>query len=424
LASKILNSSATELQYVLGRKIRAVTGILPILIMVLLVMPAASSDKIASEDADNATNLSAESDSGKAEEVFDFPKDHVLHQPQEVVKNTKLFAEWLYWTGILHDEKTGNPYGIQYTLFQMDLQPGQMAFINHVAVSDVFNSQHPFYGYSISTDQANITSSNDGSRGTYRRYEDNQTNLTYWSDSDSWNIITPGSASVGGGKSQTISMNLTVANDKADYYLQSPTGITKQGTCLSIGPDAIAGRSYYYSHPAMTTEGTITIGQRTINVTGDSWFDHQWGGFRQCYPAWDWFSLRLDNGSYVMLYNLKDPLMHSIPSQRRLTHIDSNGNIAWWQGKNTSKMTATRWWTSPSGIKYPVDWILETPIGKFALEPYFDEQNMDVEGSPIKYWEGIMRVRAGDLRGKQIGTGYLEMTGYAPISNLGSLYAI
>jgi predicted secreted hydrolase len=125
-----------------------------------------------------------------------------------------------------------------------------------------------------------------------------------------------------------------------------------------------------------------------------------------------------------MLYDLKDPLKHSIPSQRRLTHIDSNGSIAWWQGKNASKMIATRWWTSPSGIKYPVDWILETPIGKFALEPYFDEQNMDVEGSPIKYWEGIMRVRAGDLRGKQIGTGYLEMTGYAPISNLGSLYAI
>jgi len=139
---------------VLGRRIGAATGILPILIMVLLVMPAASSDTIASKDADNATDLSAESESGKAEEVFDFPKDHVLHQPQEVVKNTKLFAEWLYWTGILHDEKTGNPYGIQYTLFQMDLQPGQMAFINHVAVSDVFNSQHPFYGYSIPTDQA------------------------------------------------------------------------------------------------------------------------------------------------------------------------------------------------------------------------------------------------------------------------------
>jgi predicted secreted hydrolase len=409
---------------VLGRRIGAATGILPILIMVLLVMPTASSDTIASKDADNATNSSAESDSGKAEGVFDFPKDHILHQPQDVVKNTKLFAEWLYWTGILHDEETGNPYGIQYTLFQMDLQPGQMAFINHVAVSDVFNSQHPYYGYSIPPDQANITSGIDGSRGTYWRYEDNQTNLTYWSDLDSWNIITHESASDERGRSQTASMNLTIANDKADYYMQSPTGITEQGTCLSIGSDAMAGRSYYYSHPAMGTTGTITIGRRTINVTGDSWFDHQWGGFRQCYPAWDWFSLGLDDGSYIMLYDLKDPLMHSIPSHRRLTHIDPNGNVSWWHGKEAAKIKATRWWTSPYGTKYPLDWILQTPAGNFALEPYFDEQNVDLVDSPLKYWEGIIRVRNRELGGDQIGTGYLEMIGYAPVSNLGSLYAI
>ena len=400
------------------------TGMLPILIIGLLLIPAASSDTIASEDTDNATNLSAEYGSLDADEVFDFPKDHVLHRPQEVVMNSKLFAEWLYWTGILHDEETGKPYGIQYTLFQMDLQPGLMAFINHVALSEVYNSHHPLYGYSILPEQANITSGIDGNKGTYWRYEDNQTNLTYWSDLDSWNIITHGSASVGGGRSQTISMNLIIANDKADYYMQSPTGITELGTCLSIGSDAMAGRSYYYSHPAMSTTGTITIGRRTINVTGDSWFDHQWGGFRQCYPAWDWFSLRLDNGSYVMLYDLKDLLKHSIPSNRRLTHIDANGNISWWQGRDAANITVARWWTSPSGTKYPVDWILETPVGKFGLKPYFDEQNMDLEDSLLKYWEGIMRVRAVDLSGEQIGTGYLEMIGYAPISDLGSLYAI
>jgi len=401
-----------------------VTGILPILIMVLLLMPAASSDTISSEDACNATNLSAEYRSLKAEDVFDFPKDQVLQRPQEVVTNSKLFAEWLYWTGILHDVETGKPYGIQYTLFQMDLQPGLMAFINHVALSDVYNSQHPLYGYSILPEQANITSGTDGNKGAYWRYEDNQTNLTYWSDLDSWNIITRGSASVGSGKSQNLSMNLTIANDKADYYMQSPNGITELGTCLSIGSDAMAGRSYYYSHPAMSTTGTITVGRRKINVTGDSWFDHQWGGFRQCYPAWDWFSLRLDDGSYVMLYDLKDLLKHSIPSHRRLTHIDSNGNVSWWQGKDAGNITATRWWTSPSRTKYPVDWILETPVGKFALEPYFDEQNMDLEDSPLKYWEGIMRVRAVDLGGEQIGKGYLEMIGYAPISDLETLYAI
>jgi predicted secreted hydrolase len=394
-----------------------------ILGIMLLPNPAVSSDTISLTDADNATRLSAEYGSGKAEEIFNFPEDHVLHQPHTVVKDIRLFAEWLYWAGVLHGINTNDLYGFQYTLFQMDLQPGLMAFTNHAAISDIRNSQHLLYGYSIYPGQANIISGNDSNKGTYWRYEDNQTILTYWNDLDAWSIITQINASVNDGKSQRISLNLTLTNDKAGYYLQSPTGLTDQGTCLSNGLDAMAGKSYYYSHPGMNTTGTITIGRRTINVTGESWFDHQWGGFRQCYPAWDWFSLRFDNGSYVMVYDLKDPLKHSIPSERRLTYIDPKGNIAWWQGRGAANITTTRWWTSPSGTKYPLDWILETPVGRFALEPYFDEQNMDMQDSPIKYWEGIMRVREIDLGGKQIGAGYLEMTGYAPLSNLGSLYA-
>jgi len=57
-------------------------------------------------------------------------KDNVLHKPQEFVKDTSLFSEWLYWVEILQDLETGRPYGIQY----------------------VYNSQHPLYGYSILPD--------------------------------------------------------------------------------------------------------------------------------------------------------------------------------------------------------------------------------------------------------------------------------
>jgi len=396
-----------------------------LIFMTMIVVPAAvSSNSIALLDADNASNLSFENHSGKAEGVFDFPKDHVLHQPEDIVKNSRLFSEWLYWTGILHDTDTGDLYGFQYTLFQMDLTPGSMAFINHAAISDVRNSQHPLYGYSIFPDQANITNGEDSSKGSYWRYEDNQTTLTYWMDLDAWNIHSQGNASISGGQTQKISQNLSLINDRAGYYLQTSTGINDQGLCFGVGSENMAGRSYYYSHPAMNTTGTLTIGARKINVSGYTWFDHQWGGFRQCYPAWDWFSLRLDNGGFIMLYDLKDFSMNSIPGQRILTYINSEGNVTWWQGENAANLKATRWWTNPSGTKYPLDWILDTPIGKFALEPYFDEQNMDVEGSPINYWEGIMRVRDGDPGGEQIGTGYLEMTGYAPISNLRSLYAL
>ena len=168
----------------------------------------------------------------------------------------------------------------------------------------------------------------------------------------------------------------------------------------------------------MTTSGTITIGRLTINVTGDSWFDHQWGGFGNCLPGWDWFSLRLDDGSYVMLFNLKDPSLQDMPGMRGLTYIDSQGKATWWQGEDAANLTASRWWTSDLfGFSYPLEWVISTPVGRFALEPYFDEETMNVAKGEVKYWEGIMRVRENDHRGRQIGIGYMELAGYAPMSS-------
>jgi hypothetical protein len=45
--------------------------------------------------------------------------------------------------------------------------------------------------------------------------------------------------------------------------------------------------------------------------------------------------------------------MNSIPGQRSLTYIDPTGNVTWWQGDNAANLKATRWWTNPSGTKYP-----------------------------------------------------------------------
>jgi hypothetical protein len=61
--------------------------------IVFVLVPALSANTVALPDADNAANSSFENQSGKAEKVFDFPADHVLHTPQAIVKNTELFAE-------------------------------------------------------------------------------------------------------------------------------------------------------------------------------------------------------------------------------------------------------------------------------------------------------------------------------------------
>jgi predicted secreted hydrolase len=384
--------------------------------LIAVLIQAVSADENLLHDTNIGPALSKGNNSGSAGGVFEFPEDHVLHQPDAIVKNIELFTEWLYWTGELEDVKTGDLYGFQYTLFSQNLQPGLIGYVNHAAISDIRNSQHPRYRYATLPQQANITNGTDADMGPYWCYEDNRTTLTYWKDLDAWNIASSANVSNDGGHGRNISLNLTVVNDNADYYLHRQDGLSDQGTCQDMGVEPLAGKSYYYSHPSMTTNGTLTIDGRSIDVRGSSWFDHQWGGFGKCYPAWDWFSLRLDDGSFVMLYNLKDPSLNDIPNQRGLSYIDRNGKVEWWHGEDAANLTATRWWKSDLfGFRYPLDWTIDTPVGKFALQPYFDEQTMNVAPGEVKYWEGIMRVRDGDISGKQIGIGYMELAGYAPI---------
>ena len=384
--------------------------------LIAVLIPAVSADENLLHDTNIAPALSKGNNSGSAGDIFEFPEDHVLHQPEAIVENIELFVEWLYWTGELEDVKTGDLYGFQYTLFKQNLQPGLIGYVNHAAISDIRNSQHPRYRYVTLPDLANITNGTDEDMGPYWRYVDNQTTLTYWEDQDAWNIAASGNVSNDGGHGQNISLNLTIVNDNADYYIHRQDGLSDQGACQDLGSEPMAGKSYYYSHPSMTTTGTLTMDGRNIDVQGSSWFDHQWGGFGKCYPAWDWFSLRLDDGSFVMLYNLKDPSLNDIPNQRGLSYIDHNGKVEWWYGEDAANLTATRWWKSDLfGFKYPLDWTIDTPVGKYALQPYFDEQTMNVAPGEVKYWEGLMRVREGDLSGKQIGIGYMELAGYAPI---------
>ena len=52
----------------------------------------------------------------------------------------------------------------------------------------------------------------------------------------------------------------------------------------------------------MTATGTVTLGDRTLAVTGDAWFDHQWGDFISVGGGgWDWFAVNLDDGTDVTL---------------------------------------------------------------------------------------------------------------------------
>jgi len=70
-----------------------------------------------------------------------------------------------------------------------------------------------------------------------------------------------------------------------------------------------------------------------------------------------------------------------------------------------------RRWRSPrTGVEYPVAMRVVTGGEAWTLEPLMDDQELDSRPSTgTIYWEGAVRVSRD---GREVGRGYLELTGY------------
>ena len=169
------------------------------------------------------------------------------------------------------------------------------------------------------------------------------------------------------------------------------------------------GYTYYYTNPALTTTAALTIDQQTFTLHGDTWFDHQWGNFNHCLLKWNWFSLRLDDGRYLMIFQFCDAQGNPVPDMLSLSYIDpARDQQQFWTGPEYITLTALRTWTDPAtGIRFPLAWEVTTPVGTFGIEPAFDDQVMPPLPKP--YWEGVIVVRQGGVGGSRIGNGYLEL---------------
>jgi predicted secreted hydrolase len=56
----------------------------------------------------------------------------------------------------------------------------------------------------------------------------------------------------------------------------------------------------------MNITGSLKVNNKLELVTGVSWFDHQWGDFSTINLSWDWFSLQLNDGIDLMIYQIRD----------------------------------------------------------------------------------------------------------------------
>ena len=327
---------------------------------------------------------------------FTFPGDHGPHPDYA--------TEWWYYTGNLTDPD-GAQYGYQLTFFRSAVSPflkerpsdlaTNQIYMAHFAITDGVANAHPSFDR-FSRGAGGLA----GATGD-PIYE-------VWLED--WQAIesTPGVHTL---RARTDSANGPVALDLTLTETRAPilhgdTGLSQKG------PEA-GNASYYYSLVGLETTGTLTLGDRTADVTGLSWFDHEFGTSALSGDAvgWDWFSLQLDNGAVLMFAQIRSQTgVSATPFEGTLVAPDGSQRTL---SPADFTLTPTGQWTSPrSGATYPSGWTVTFPdlAIDLTITPLFQDQEMDVA---FTYWEGAVNA-TGTYDGAPVsGRGYVELTGYA-----------
>jgi predicted secreted hydrolase len=82
--------------------------------------------------------------------------------------------------------------------------------------------------------------------------------------------------------------------------------------------------------------------------------------------------------------------------------VFSQQQVAW--------LPLREWRSARTGAVYPVAWNVRIDELVLQIEPLMDDQELDARATTgTVYWEGAVAVH---IDGREIGRGYLEMTGY------------
>ena len=313
--------------------------------------------------------------------------------PEDAGPHDTYRTEWWYYTGNLTTEK-GRHFGYQLTFFRQALSCGpvqgdshwrtRQLYIAHFAVTDTRDKV--FYSDSRMNRQSLGIA---GSRSDP---------FTVWLDN--WQVKETGTLLALFAQSGEISVSFTLTPEKPPVF-QGDRGYSKKG------PGA-GNASYYYSVPRLHTQGIIDIRGERFQVTGNSWFDHEWSTtvLGEDIQGWDWFSAHLADG--------RDLVVCRIRKADGSANGYGFGSISFADGtyeilsEQDFSLTPETYWKSPeTGRRYPVQWQIRIPAHNLDLSvtPVINNQE---HTHAFAYWEGAMRFSGPGVQ----GMGYLEMTGY------------
>jgi predicted secreted hydrolase len=327
--------------------------------------------------------------------------------------------EWWYYTGHLRDD-SGGRWGFEYVIFRAERGAFPVSWASHFAMTDetgdAFHyAQRQEIGPGV--DRSPVDAGGDPTGFDLSLVgADPQRPETF--TQPAWTMA--GADGTDRLAAQLTSQEATAAGFDGpvsfalDVRATKPSALHDQDGWIDFGP---AGGSYYYSRTAMDATGTLTIGDRTLTVDGNAWFDHQWGDFISVGGGgWDWFAVNLDDGTDLTLSLVRNadgsyPLVYG-------TLVEPDGATRHLP-PDAFTVEATADWTSPnSGATYPAAWRISVPAEnlEIELEPTVADQELDTRATTgVIYWEGSQVVRATRDGVPLGGQGYVELTGYAAV---------
>tara|TARA_B110000263_G_scaffold249559_1_gene267528 strand:+ start:5923 stop:7065 length:1143 start_codon:yes stop_codon:yes gene_type:complete len=353
-----------------------------------------SGDKSKSIETSNLSLLNLLSDSPNFIEGQIPQSNYEILLPEDHYDHSNFRNEWWYFTGNLKDTNQ-KEFGYQFTIFRFNnnqddinsLWSASDIYLGHLAISDIDEAKY-------FSKEVFFRNSELGFAGG-----DIQQNKIWISN---WEIKFDGDTVHLSARQDELIVDLILESKSPPVY-HGDNGYSEKGS-------ENTNASYYYSITDYETNGKITINNKIHEVSGKSWFDHEWssGVLPNDVVGWDWFSLRFDEGSQLMIYQLRDNA--GLPTKFSTgTFIEKNTQVIKLNSEQFELNPVGNWNSDLTDISYPLQWeikISDLNIN-IRIKPKINNQEFN---NTIIYWEGAVNILNNS--NQRIGEGYMELTGY------------
>ena len=316
-------------------------------------------------------------------------------------------TEWWYYTGNL-STSSGRQFGFELTFFRRALaSPDELVprssdwatsqvYLAHFTLTDVTANQfHAFERY-----ERGAAGLAGAQPDPYQVWLQDWSVLLNAPNQYHLHAALPGTAAQAG-----LQLDLQMKDLKGPI-LEGDHGLSQKG--LGNG-----NASYYYSQTRLQTGGTIGMNGQTFTISGLSWMDHEFStsALGPDQVGWDWFSVQLDDGSELMLYNIRQKNGSADPFSNG-TIIRADGTTRQLKAGDFTIQVNSTWKSPHNGGIYPASWTVTIPSENLTLQikPLIPDQELNLS---IIYWEGAVQITAERAGVKVAGKGYVELTGYA-----------